>query len=42
MDAAIGTHAVDRDDVRVLQLRGGLGLDAKSLALTAIDRRGER
>ena len=42
MDAPFGADRVDRDDVGVVQLRGGLGLDAEPGDLAGVDGGGER
>ena len=40
--AALAADGVDRDDVRVVQAGGGLGLDLEPLELPGVERRGER
>ena len=42
VNALVAADAEDRHDVRVVQLRGGLGLDLEPLPLLGVDRRGER
>src|SRR5262245_38379633 len=41
VNALIATDAENRHDVRMVQLRRGLGLDLKSLALLGVNRRGK-
>ena len=42
VDAALAADRVHRDDVRVVELRGGLGLDAEPGDLAGVDGGGER
>ena len=41
VDTSVATDVEDRHDVRVVQLRRGLGLDLEPLALLGVDGRGE-
>src|SRR5262249_11886334 len=41
VDSVIASYAEDGNDMRVVQLRGRLGLDLKTLALFGVDRSGE-
>ena len=42
MNASIRSHGVNWQDVGMLKLRGGLGLDLKSMTLSMVDRQRER